>query len=44
MGGGDSTLICVKVVRSLFRACFNSIKVFFYANCEFSNILLYNDF
>lgn len=36
MGGGASILINVKVVRALFRACSDSINVFFYANCEFS--------
>ncbi|PAB54437.1 hypothetical protein A3Q24_07845 [Lactobacillus johnsonii] len=35
-GGGASILINVKVVRPLFRACSDSINVFFYANCEFS--------
>ena len=35
-GGGASILINVKVVRALFRACSDSINVFFYANCEFS--------
>ncbi len=35
-GAGASILINVKVVRPLFRACSDSINVFFYANCEFS--------
>ena len=39
-GGGASILINVKVVRALFRACSDSINVFFYANCEFSYIFV----
>ena len=35
-GGSASILISVKVVGPLFRACSDSINVFFYANCEFS--------
>ena len=35
-GGGASILINVKVVRPPFRACSDSINVFFYTNCEFS--------
>ena len=35
-GGGASILINMKVVRALFRACSDSINVFFYASCEFS--------